>query len=408
MNIATGHQLGGRRLGSTTPACVSMLRDMKKITISCAAGSILAVAASQAFAQSSVTLYGLVDTAIRYQTNAAPGGKDLVGMTVGPETNSRWGLRGTEDLGGGLSAIFRLENQFDAFNGKLSSPNELFGRQSYVGLSSDTYGTLTLGRQYSPLYDSMGEVFDPLTVGDYWQDSWVWNGIGPYLIVNNAVKYKVTVDGLTVDALYGFGNQVGSVGLGSTYGVDLSYARGPATLGAGFQQTSVTSVQGSLVNGGKINMLHISGAYQLTSSVRLLAGWLHSQDQTGTTDTNMQQAGAPGLPSSSPNRIDDAFYVGGNWQATGALLFTVAGYYDHARNAERLDGTLGSGINYSATMLAEYSLSKHTEVYGTADFARGNGAFAADYPGSTNQAGAVDSIGRTNNVGVAVGLRQIF
>ncbi|EOH6072883.1 porin [Burkholderia cenocepacia] len=390
------------RLGSTIP-----VRDKKKI-ISCATGSIFAVAASQAFAQSSVTLYGLVDTAIRYQTNAAPGGKDLVGMTVGPETNSRWGLRGTEDLGGGLSAIFRLENQFDAFNGKLSSPNELFGRQSYVGLSSNAYGTVTLGRQYSPLYDSMGEVFDPLTVGDYWQDSWVWNGIGPYLIVNNAVKYTVTIDGLTLNALYGFGNQAGSVGLGSTYGVDLSYARGPATLGAGFQQTSVTSVQGSLVNGGKINMLHVSGAYQLTSSVRLLAGWLHSQDQTGTTDTNMQQAGAPGLPGSSPNRIDDTFYVGGNWQATGALLFTLAGYYDHARNAERLDGTLGSGINYSATMLAEYSLSKHTEVYGTADFARGNGAFAADYPGSTNQAGIVDGIGRTNNVGVAVGLRQIF
>ncbi|ETN82740.1 hypothetical protein NECAME_17644 [Necator americanus] len=140
---------------------------MKKITISCAAGSILAVAASPAFAQSSVTLYGLVDAAVRYQTNAAPDGKDLVGMTVGPETNSRWGLRGTEDLGGGLSAIFRLENQFDAFNGKLSSPNELFGRQSYVGLSSDTYGTLTLGRQYSPLYDSMAYAASKVALRSY-------------------------------------------------------------------------------------------------------------------------------------------------------------------------------------------------------------------------------------------------
>ena len=96
-------------------------------------------------------------------------------------------------------------------------------------------------------------------------------------------------------------------------------------------------------------------------------------------------------------------------QATAPLLITVAGYYGHARNAERLDGTLGSGINYSATVLAEYSLSKHTEVYGTVDFARGNGAFAADYPGATNRlTGKVDQIGRTNNVGAAIGLRQMF
>jgi predicted porin len=123
----------------------------------------------------------------------------------------------------------------------------------------------------------------------------------------------------------------------------------------------------------------------------------------------MQQAGAPKLPGSSPNRIDDTLYIGGNWQATAPLLITVAGYYGHARNAEKIDGTLGSGINYSATVLAEYSLSKHTEVYGTVDFARGNGAFAADYPGSTNPAtGAVDTVGRTNNVGAAVGIRKMF
>lgn len=123
----------------------------------------------------------------------------------------------------------------------------------------------------------------------------------------------------------------------------------------------------------------------------------------------MQQAGAPTLRAGGPNRIDDTFYVGANWQATAPLLITVAGYYGHARNAERLDGTLGAGINYSATVLAEYALSKHTEVYGTVDVARGNGAFAADYPGATNPAtGRVDQIGRTNNVRAAIGLRQMF
>ncbi|RQH05484.1 porin [Paraburkholderia dinghuensis] len=381
---------------------------MKRISISGAAAILFAVAATPAFAQSSVTLYGLVDTAIRYQTNAGPDGKDLVGMTVGPETNSRWGLRGTEDLGGGLSAIFRLENGFLLYNGKFGSPNTLFSRQAYVGLSSDKYGSLTFGNQYSPLYDTMGDVFDPLEVGDYWQDSWMWNGMGPYLTVPNSVKYKLTVSGLSINAIYGFGNQPGSVGLDSTYGVEVSYEHGPATLNTGFQQTSVSSARGSIANGAKINMVHVSGAYQITPSVRLLAGWLHAQDQTGTTDGNMQQSGAPKLSGSSPNRIDDTLYLGGNWQATNPLLITVAAYYGHTRNAELLDGRLGSGINYSATVLAEYSLSKHTEVYGTVDFARGNGAFAADYPGVTNAAGQVDKLGRTNNVGAAIGLRQIF
>ncbi|MFC5429825.1 porin [Paraburkholderia denitrificans] len=382
---------------------------MKKIIISGALGALTAVATPSAHAQSSVTLYGIVDTALRYQTNAAADGKDSISMVVGPETNSRWGLRGTEDLGGGLSAIFRLENGFQANSGALHERDTLFSRQAYVGLSSDRYGAVTLGNQYAPLYDTMGDIFDPLTVGNYWQDSWMWNGIGPYLTINNSIKYKLSTNGFSIDAIYGFGNQAGAVGLGSTYAVELTYERGPALLGAGFQQTSVTQAQGSAINGAKINLLHVSGAYQITPAIRLLAGWLHAQDRTGTTDSNMQQSGAPKLAGASPNRIDDTLYIGANWQATRPLLITVAGYYGHTRNAELLDGTLGSGINYSATVLAEYSLSKHTEIYGTVDFSRGNGAFAADYPGTTDKiTGAVDSLGRSNNVGAAIGLRKMF
>ena len=391
---------------------------MKKVVISSAVAALFAGAASSAFAQSSVTLYGLVDTALRYQTNAAPGGKDQVYMTVGPETNSRWGLKGTEDLGGGLSAVFRLENQFDLYNGKMPN-NTLFSRMSYVGLSSNKWGSLTFGNQYAPLYDTLGDVFDPLTVGDYWQNSWMYNGIGNYLHVNNSVKYRGTFDNLAVDAIYGFGNQPGSLGLGATYGVEVTYTYGPAMLDVGFHQVSVpTSATnssigsngvGSAINGGKTNFLHVSTAYQITPSVRLLAGWLHGQDQTGLTDANMQQAGAPTLKGYSPNRIDDTYYLGANWQATGPLLFTFAYYYGHARNAELLDGSLGTGVNQSATILAEYSFSKQTEVYAITDFARGTGAFAADYPGATNSAGVANNqIGRTNNLGVAIGLRKIF
>jgi predicted porin len=391
---------------------------MKKIVISSAAGALFAVGMSSAFAQSSVTLYGIVDEAIRYQTNAGPGGKDQVSMTSGPETHSRWGLKGSEDLGDGWSAVFHLENGFEAFDGQLHVPDTLFSRQAYVGLSNDKWGALTFGRQYAPLYDTLGDVFDPLTVGNYWQNSWPYNGIGPYLEINNSVKYKGTFDGLAIDALYGFGNQPGAPGLGATYAVELTYTYGPAMLNAGFQQVSVptsatgssvgTSI-GSAINGGKTNFLHISGAYQLTHDIRLLAGWLRGQDQTGLTDTNMQQAGSPTLPGASPNRIDDTLYVGANWKAIPPLLFTFAYYYGQARNAALLDGSLGKGVNQSATILAEYSFSKQSEVYAITDWARGTGAFAADYPGGVNSAGVpTNTIGRTNQLGVAIGLRKMF
>jgi predicted porin len=102
-------------------------------------------------------------------------------------------------------------------------------------------------------------------------------------------------------------------------------------------------------------------------------------------------------PVANTNRIDDGFYLGTTWQITPPLLLTAAAYYDHSRNALNADQTtLSRGTRYSGVLLAEYSLSKRTEVYGTVDFIRGTGAATADFPG------------RNNQTGVAVGLRNIF
>lgn len=361
---------------------------MKKTTAALGV-ALLAASAQSAFAQSSVTLYGLVDTALRYQTNANSNNDGLVEMREGVVTPSRWGLKGTEDLGGGTSAIFKLENQFNLFNGKLAnSNNQLFQRNAYVGLSNTKYGTLTFGRQQTPFFDEMGNTFDPLTVADYWQDSWAYNPVGPFLFTNNSAKYTNTIAGLHVEAMYGFGGVAGSTGENSMYGFTASYAFGPVQGLVGFQQNDVS--------GKKFNIANVGLVYTVVPSVRLLAGWLHSQDNTGTVDQAQQQvSGAPALISSQ-NRIDDNFYVGSTWQATAPLAITLAGYYGHARNAALADGGYGVGINYSATLLAEYSLSKRTEVYGTVDFTRGTGAYLADYPG------------RNNQTGVAIGLRNIF
>lgn len=371
--------------------------------------------ATSAFAQSSVTLYGIVDEAVRYQTNAGVNGTNLASMGVGVETPSRWGIKGSEDLGNGLSAIFRLESQFNAWNGQLSSSSSMFSRMAYVGLSSKRYGTVMIGRNQTPFFTQMANVYDPLTVADYWQDSWVFNGVGPFLTLNNSIKYTNDIGGLHIEGLYAFGNQAGAIGLGAAYGVELQYTYGPFMLGAGFQQNDVSSISinnqpASLTkNGAKFNILHVSGNYQITPSIDLMFGWMHSQDRTGLTDLDMQQGSAPTLSGVSPNRIDDSFYVGATWQVTQPVKLTLAGYYDHARGAECANGTQCNGVNYSGTLLGEYSFSKRTEIYGTVDFSRGMGAFAADYPGMMAPGSSViTGTGRTNNVGVAIGVRNIF
>lgn len=113
--------------------------------------ALMGVFATAAHAQSSVTLYGLIDAGITYTNNQ--NGHSNWKETSGLVNGSRWGLRGAEDLGGGLKAIFTLENGFNIANGKLGQGSREFGRQAFVGLSSNQLGSVTLGRQYDSVID---------------------------------------------------------------------------------------------------------------------------------------------------------------------------------------------------------------------------------------------------------------
>lgn len=110
----------------------------------------MAFASAAAHAQSSVTLFGLIDDSMVYSSNQK--GSSNYQINNGTLSTSRWGLRGKEDLGGGLSAVFWLENGFDVNSGGFKNGGDLFGRQAYVGLSNP-YGTLTFGRQYDFVVD---------------------------------------------------------------------------------------------------------------------------------------------------------------------------------------------------------------------------------------------------------------
>ena len=117
-----------------------------------------------------MTLYGIADVSIRYvNTSDGQTGADgsRLSMSNGAISNSRWGLRGSEDLGDGNRAFFRLEQGFDVQNGKSSSSGKTFNRLAYVGLDGGKIGALTLGLQNTVIQDLMADHFDPLTVGNY-------------------------------------------------------------------------------------------------------------------------------------------------------------------------------------------------------------------------------------------------
>ena len=193
----------------------------------------LACASAVVHAQSSITLYGLLDEGLTYVSNEA--GKRFVGLVAGENFGNRWGLRGTEDLGGGYKAIFDLESDFDLNTGTSVAGigSALFGRQAYVGMTSP-YGTVTLGRQYDFAWDYMTlGYFSPaayaLATGGHIGD--VDRQGGDRL--NNAVKYtSPTFSGLQFGALYAFGGVPGQFSEGSAYSLGVRYDEGDLKMAA--------------------------------------------------------------------------------------------------------------------------------------------------------------------------------
>lgn len=195
---------------------------MKKLTLAAIfAGSF---AALTAHAQSNVTIYGIVDAGIVRETGGAAG--DVTKLTSGIGSQSRIGFRGVEDLGGDLSAIFTLETGFRLDDGSLdNSSSALFNRQAFVGLKSKSLGTLTLGRQYNPLYNAMSQVADPFGAGYAGNIKNLFPAGGVNTRVSNAIVYSTpNWSGFSVDALYALGEQSGDNTAGRQYSVGINYS----------------------------------------------------------------------------------------------------------------------------------------------------------------------------------------
>src|SRR3978361_1708684 len=106
-----------------------------------------AFASQMSHAQSSVTLYGIADTSLRYLSNADTKGHGRLLMGPGGMSESRWGVKGVEDLGGGWSTTFKLENRFFLNTGQ-SDPTMPFFNEAQIGFNISTYGQGVLGRPY--------------------------------------------------------------------------------------------------------------------------------------------------------------------------------------------------------------------------------------------------------------------
>jgi len=220
---------------------------MNKTLLTLTSAGCLAMTTGIAHAQSSVTLYGIVDAGVSYINNVgtvASGGaagnpatyvnRSRTAFASGSDYGDRWGLKGREDLGDGLAAIFQLENGFNVGSGAFASSGTEFNRQAFMGLTSNQVGSLTFGRQYEAITDLL-ESYGPDFTG----------GIGVYpgdlsnydnsIRINNSVKYTtLNWNGFTGVVLYGLGGVAGSLGRDNTISVGGNYVRGPVVVGAAY------------------------------------------------------------------------------------------------------------------------------------------------------------------------------
>ncbi|WP_323118465.1 porin [Burkholderia alba] len=380
---------------------------MKKTLIVAALSGVFA---SAAYAQSSVTLYGLIDAGITYTNNQH--GHSAWQETSGSVNGSRWGLRGAEDLGGGLKAIFVLENGFGINNGTLKQSGREFGRQAFVGLSQDQFGSLTLGRQYDSVVDYLG----PLSLtgtqygGTQFAHPFDNDNLNNSIRINNSIKYQsVNYGGFKFGALYGFSNSTDFAN-NRAYSVGASYSYAGFNVAAGYLQLNNNPsalAQTAASPGAVTGEWTFAAARQRTWGAGLnyafgpaVAGFVFTQTRlTNSVGINGSQAGT----SSNIGLNGDTRF--NNYEVNGRYSFTPA--WSLAASYTYTDGRLnGASPKWNQVNLqTAYALSKRTDVYLQGEYQKispdGTGIGA-----SLNGIGAMSSTDK--QISVTAGLRHRF
>ncbi|GLC95149.1 porin [Cupriavidus sp. TA19] len=390
---------------------------MKRSLIALAALSAMAGAAN---AQSSVTLYGVIDIGIEYVNRVATAPTTLqpslagvapVGKRFGLPSNgglsaSRWGLRGVEDLGGGLKAYFVLESQFNPDTGALAGNTGLFNRQAYVGLGNQ-YGKLTFGKQYSSLAEGMLN-FSPTRAAPAYEPGVWWLGIN--YRPANTVKYTGNFGAVSATAHYSFGAGVGLTslspsgvlyngGTGETpgaprdntaWGASVSYLNNGFGLGVGYDQWNPASTVG---NPGKVRKAGIAGSYSI-GPTKLIGGYRWGDQTYANGRTAMR---------------DDYWFAGVSYRVNAALDFQLAYFYSNIKQLALSNSAapINPANPQQVSFVADYAFSKRTDVYLTTAWAH-NGSLANDGPFTGYLFNYAHAPGQKNMIGALIGIRHIF
>lgn len=329
-------------------------------------------------AQGSITLYGLIDAGLTYTSNeidrAGGGGHSNWQMTSGAIQDSRWGLRGAEDLGAGLKAVFTLENGFDINSGSNTVSNRTFNRQAYVGVSSREFGALTLGRQTDGLVDFVG----PLSLtgtefgGTHFAHPFDIDNLNDSFQINNSIKYpSPDFAGFRLGALYGFSNQAGGFTNNRAYSFGMSYVSGPWKFGVGYLQ-----LNSSARTPGQLNA---NGAVTDTTAASLQSALLASPvpigvlaDKQRTLGAGVNYAFGPAVAGFvySQSKITRFFQTNlsvnfqnfeGNIRYALSPAIELSGAYTYSRAG----GNGGGGIPHwnQVSAMTSYRFSRRTDVY---------------------------------------------
>ncbi len=313
----------------------------------------LAAAAVPARAQGGVTLYGRLVAGIDYMNRVAdaPGRSAGQWRQAGQWGATWWGLRGSEDLGGGLSAVFHLESQFALDEGRAG--DSFFSRYAVVGLSGRSWGTLLLGRAMG-IPDGEVWALDPMGLqamgAGTLQGNRTW-GSRP-----NAISYQSpNWGGWTLRAQLGLNGEAGRPRAGRQFGAGLGYARGPLVLKAFYEE--IRDADGGFSSLYEASRLYAAGATWQAGRFKLYAGYSRIRSGPGTVADAANPVGA---------RSQQTYWAGANYQATPALVL-VGGAYRANRE--------GGGASL-LSLGAHYHLSKRTMLYATAG-TLSNGGLAA-------------------------------
>lgn len=267
-------------------------------------------AAAQAHAQTggSVTLYGVMDAGITYLSNS--GGHGNLKFDDGIMSPNLLGIRGDEDLGGGTHAVFDLVNQFAIGSGAIQPPGKgIFGRNAWVGLTNDHYGSIKLGNQYDFMVDSLffGRTDAAMMVGGLYNfragpfqkialpynppyaGQFDWDRMSGQTVTNSVKYQSPSFGGFRIGALYGFGGVPGSFGSGNSVSVGLNFDRGPFGAAAAYTEVKYLQMGGPQVGvrnwgvGAHYDFGKLSTSALVTTVRNMANGGAIAQGELGVT-----------------------------------------------------------------------------------------------------------------------------